>query len=57
VAVRSPKPAKDYRLGQLLPNQQPKPPAAYPKAINLFLPFILKPLFRFSEISSNLSGI
>ena len=29
VAIRSPKLAKDYRLGQPLPNQLPKPPAAH----------------------------
>ena len=38
VAIRSPKLAKDYRLGWPLPNQLPKPPAAHLQAINLSLP-------------------
>jgi hypothetical protein len=37
VAIRSPKLAKDYRLGQPLPNQLPKPPAAHLEAIYLYL--------------------
>jgi hypothetical protein len=43
VAIRSPKLAKDYRLGWPLPNQLPKPPAAHLQAINLSLsPFSRK---------------
>ena len=37
VAIRSPKLAKDYRLGQPLPNQLPKPPAAQLQATNPYL--------------------
>jgi hypothetical protein len=57
VAVRSPKPAKDYWLGQPLPNQLPKPPLAYPKAINLFFSKYSVISMEYPVFNENIPGL